>query len=94
MDPREGRLGVTLIILAPMGLVGQSAFFSSQGDTTTPSTCCSINTDFDLDSHPLVFEEHINEVEEFIQSYPDLTKNYIPIAVIGEGEPLHDSQDT
>lgn len=64
-----------------MGLVCQP---SSQPDIFGHPECI-INVDYNLDDDPLVSEQDIAEVEDFIQSYPDLTKDFIPIAVIGEG---------
>lgn len=58
---------------------------SSQPDSFGHSEC-TIDVDYNLDDDPLVSEQDIAEVEDFIQSYPDLTKDFIPIAVIGEGE--------
>ncbi len=71
-----------------MVLVGRSESFSFADLTSSQlgHTECAINADFNLDEDPLVHEEHIAEVEDFLLSFPDLTKNYIPIAVIGEGK--------
>lgn len=68
-----------------MGLVCRS---SSQGDHSQFGSGCVIDVDFDLEVNPLVCEEHMAEVEEFLTSYPELTKDYIPVAVIGEGTSL------
>lgn len=65
-----------------MGLVARS---SSQGDHSHFTSGCVIDVEFDLEENPLVSEEHLSEVEEFLTTYPDLTKEYIPIAIIGEG---------
>ena len=62
-----------------MGLVGWS---SSQADSLG-----SVNPDYNLEEDPLVTENDMAEVEGFLEAYPELTKDYIPIAVIGEGRP-------
>jgi hypothetical protein len=49
------------------------------------SAAAEINVDYNLDEDPLVNDDDMAEIEEFILSYPELTKDYIPIAVIGEG---------
>lgn len=69
-----------------MGLVCRSS--SSADHHGHLASGCVIDVDFDLEVNPLVCEEHMAEVEEFLTSYPDLTKDYIPIAVIGEGRLL------
>lgn len=60
-----------------MGLVGRP---SSQADSPG-----SVNPDYNLEEDPLVTEGDMAEVEGFLEAYPELTKDYIPIAVIGEG---------
>jgi hypothetical protein len=44
--------------------------------------------DLDIDKNPLVSEEHFQDIEDFILSYPALTNDYIPISIIGEGKYL------
>lgn len=59
-----------------MGLVQETA-----NSTSHPI----IDDNYDLETDPLVRKDDIAEVEDFLLSFPDLTKEYIPIAVIGEG---------
>lgn len=65
-----------------MGLVGRSPSVSVPFEATDDFV---IDDNYDLEGDPLVREEDIGEVEDFLLGYPGLTKEYIPLAVIGEG---------
>lgn len=66
-----------------VGLVASGSGLNLHSLSTQESA--KVIVDLDIDKNPLVSEEHFHDIEDFILSYPALTNDYIPIAIIGEG---------